>query len=208
MSSVTLWLESTLHSCHSPRSVYFVRSWYWDTMAGAFKTNTDDVKAAVLQKYDVHDDITAFRCNRIRSQVVFIALDRTVEGITETLKEAFGVDASQGFTHKRELAELIAAWEESKIQSETKNKVDAVARAHGEPISHVPADWESIMKGFKQKHGANTPEYYFPSQSYVKPSTRRSTKAGFVRRLLHKWSVSKKRRRFRGPNQNSQSSCT
>ena len=88
------------------------------------------------------------------------------EGLTETLKEEFGVDASQGYAHKRELAELIAAWEESKIQSETKNKVDAVARAHGEPISHVPADWESIMKGFKQKHGANTPEYYFPSQSY------------------------------------------
>ena len=76
------------------------------------------------------------------------------------------MDASQDFAHKRELAQLIAAWEESKIQSETKKKVDAVARAHGEPISHLPADWQSIMKSFKQKHGENIPECYLLSQSY------------------------------------------
>ena len=50
---------------------------------------------AALRKYDVHEDIiTDFRCNRTGSQAVFIALDRTTEGQTETLKEAFGVDAS------------------------------------------------------------------------------------------------------------------
>ena len=64
-------LESALHSCHSPRAVYSVRSWYWDTMAGGFKTFTDYVKAAApqleptleaaLRKYDVHEDITARR---------------------------------------------------------------------------------------------------------------------------------------------------
>ena len=97
---------------------------------------------------------------------MFIALDRTVEGLTETLKEALGVDASKGFAHKRELAQLIAAWEESKIQSETNNRVDAVARANGEPISHLPADWESIMKGFRQKYGARIPEFYLLSRSY------------------------------------------
>ena len=165
MASVTFWLESALHSGHSPRAVYSARSWCWDTMAGAFKTLTDDFKAAApqlgptleaaLRKYGVHEDIiTAFRCKRIKSRTVFIALDRTVECLTER------------FAHKRELAQLIAAWEESKIQSETKNKVDAVTRAHGEPISHLPAEWRSIMKGFKQKHGANIPEYYLPSQSY------------------------------------------
>ena len=94
-----------------------------------------------------------------QSHAVLLALDRTVEGLTETLKEAFGVDASKGFVHKRELAQLTAAWEESNIQSETKTKVDAVARTHGEPISHLPADWESIMRGFKLKHGAGIPEY-------------------------------------------------
>ena len=73
------------------------------------------------------------------------------------------MDPSKGFE--------IAAWE-VKVQCETKTKVDAVARAHGEPISHLPADWESIMKGYKQKHGANIPEYYL-SQSILLRSFRR-----------------------------------
>ena len=60
------------------------------------------------------------------------ASSMTVEGFTETLKEAFGVDASKFFANKSELAQLIATWEESKIQSETKTKVDAVAQALGE----------------------------------------------------------------------------
>ena len=53
----------------------------------------------------------------------------TVEGLTETLEEASGVDARKGFAHRRELAQLTAAWEEGKIKSETKTEVDAVARA-------------------------------------------------------------------------------
>ena len=181
-SSATLWLESAFFrvpflACR-PLAAYAVRI----GIMASFTTFSDAAKAAALQleptlevalrKYDVHEDvITGFRCNRIKShriksQAVFVALDPTVEGLTDTLKEAFGVDPSKGFAHKRELAQLIAAWEESKVQCETKTKVDAVARAHGEPISHLPADWESIMKGYKQKHGANIPEYYLPSQSY------------------------------------------
>ena len=101
---------------------------------------------------------------------------------------------------------LISAWEVSKIQSETKNKVDAVAQAHGEPISHLSADWESIMEGFKQKHGPNIPEYYSPASLILKCSKRRSMKAGW--RHSHKWSVQKKKRHRTGPNQNSRSSCT
>ena len=73
-------------------------------------------------------------------------------------KKAFGVDASQCFANKWEQAQLIPAWEESKVHSETKNKVDAVARAHG-------ICWQ-IGKGFRQKYGARIPEYYLPSQSY------------------------------------------
>ena len=177
-SSATLWLESAFFlvpflACR-PLAAYAIRS----GIMASFTTFSDAAKAAALQleptleaalrKYDVHEDITTgFRCNRLKSQAVFVVLDRTVEGLTDTLKEAFGVDPSKGFAHKRELAQLIAAWEESKVQCETKTEVDAVAHAHGEPISHLPADWESIMKGFKQNHGANTPEHYLPSQSYL-----------------------------------------
>ena len=147
VSSVTLWLESA-HQLVPLSLLQFMSSvrmvGIGIRMAGGFKTFTDDVKAAApqieptleaaLRKYDVHEDIiTAFRCNCIKSQAVFIALDRTVEALQRHSRKRLGW--MQGFDHKRELAQLIAAWEESKIQSETKNKVDAVALAHGEPTS-------------------------------------------------------------------------
>ena len=65
--------------------------------------------------------------------------------------------------------------------------MDAVARAHGEPIYRLPADWESIMKGFELKYGVNILEYYLPTSPVLKPSTRRSTKAGFDLRRLRRW---------------------
>ena len=92
LSSVT-----ALHSCPlSPPAVLRV---------SGFTEFSDDAKVAApelqptleaaLRKY------AQVRCprgcqhrvpfaNRIKSQAVFIALDQTVEGVTETLKEAFG----------------------------------------------------------------------------------------------------------------------
>ena len=79
-------------------------------------------------------------------------------------------------------------------------RVDAVARAHGEPISHLSADWESIMKGFKLKHGANIPEYYLPSQSYFeafeREGQRRQASSGDS---CTSGQSSNKRRHRRGP---------
>ena len=125
-SSATLWLESAFFlvpflACR-PLAAYAVRR----GIMASFTTFSDAAKAAApqleptleaaLRKYDVHEDIiTGFRCNRIKSQAVFVALNRTVEGLADTLKEAFGVDPSKAFAHKRELAQHIAAWEESKI---------------------------------------------------------------------------------------------
>ena len=57
---------------------------------------------------------------RVSVSVVWPTLAKTDFGQTDfgqtdfgqnTLKEAFGVDPSKGFVHKRELAQLIAAWE-------------------------------------------------------------------------------------------------
>ena len=122
-----------------------------------FTIFTEDAKAAAPQR---------FRCNRIKSQTVFHrAQPDSGRPHRDTQRSVWGMPA-KALPTKREMAQLIAAWEESKIQSETKNRVDAVARAHGEPISHLPADWESIMKGFRQEYGARIPEYYLPSQSY------------------------------------------
>ena len=87
-SSATLWLESAFFrvpflACR-PLAAYAVRS----GIMASFTTFSDAAKAAApqleptleaaLRKYDVHEDIiTGFRCNRIKCQAVFVALDRT-----------------------------------------------------------------------------------------------------------------------------------
>ena len=45
-------------------------------------------------------------------------------------------------------------------------KVDAVARAHGEPVSYVPSEWVKILKTFKDRFGQRIPEDYLPAQCY------------------------------------------
>ena len=83
-------------------------------------------------------------------------------------KDAFGLDLSPtgGFIHKREMAKVIASWKESRLQSDTKAKVDAVARAHGEPVSYLPSEWVKMLKTFKDRYGQRIPEYYLPARCY------------------------------------------
>ena len=143
-----------LRACPTPTLYVFAMSGFkvFSESVQSAAPQLEPTLEAALRKYDVHEDIImGFRCNRIKSLAVFVALDRTVEGLEKTLKEAFGVDAEQGFTHKREIAQLIAAWEESKVQAETTNKVQAVARAHVEPISHLGKYSEGLQTEVRDK---------------------------------------------------------
>ena len=47
-----------------------------------------------------------------------------------------------------------------------KAKLDAVTRAHREPVSRLPEDWDSIVEAFLNKYGKDIPEDRLPSQSY------------------------------------------
>ena len=44
--------------------------------------------------------------------------------------------------------------------------MDAVARGHGELITMVACDWQSLMTQFKQKYGLHIHETRLPAQSY------------------------------------------
>ena len=110
--------------------------------------------------------ITAFRVQEMTDRELFIALDTSEESLRDTCKDAFGIDPSKGFAHKRELGKVIKAWNNAKVHSETKLKIDAVARSHGEPVSMLSSDWESLMTTFKSKYGATIHDTLLTSQSY------------------------------------------
>ena len=64
---------------------------------------------------------------------------------------------------------MVKAWNSAKIQAEIKTKVDAVAKAHGEPVSILKCDWISLMTlmtRFGDHQGDNSHESRLPAQSY------------------------------------------
>ena len=70
------------------------------------------------------------------------------------------------YLHKKELAKLKKVWNQAKLQADAKQKEDAVAKAHGEPITMLTSDWTSLMNQFKQKYGMSIHETRLPGQLY------------------------------------------
>ena len=122
---------------------------------------------SMLRQAEVCEDvIMAIRLQEITSRQLFVALDRTEEGFCDTCKEAFHVDPSLGFKHKRELGRLVMVWNTAKVQRDTKVQIEAVHKAHGEPISMVTADWVSLLRTFRAKYGNNIHPSRLPAQTY------------------------------------------
>ena len=110
--------------------------------------------------------IDAFRVQEITSVNLMVALDSTEEGFMKTCKQAFEIDTEAGdFAHKREWAKLNMVWKQARITCDTKDRVDAVKRAHGEPVSFLTADWVSLLRQFKQQRG-KIQDSELPAQSY------------------------------------------
>ena len=81
-------------------------------------------------------------------------MDTTAEELNDTVREAFGIDtAKYGLPHKVDWANIHNAWLAVKVNHEVKTRVDAVARAHGQPIQYLTADWASMLVQFKKKYG-------------------------------------------------------
>ena len=63
--------------------------------------------------------------------------------------------------------------------AETKLQTDAVARAHGVPVTLLPCDWTSILTEFKKKHGTHIADDRLPAQSmfehFIGEVSRRDT---------------------------------
>ena len=128
----------------------------------------DPVFEHMLRSSFVHENvITAIRVQKIRNAATFAAMDSTAEDLKETCKEAFGIDPSKyGISHKVEWANVHNAWLASKVNVEVKTKVEAVTRAHGQPITLLTADWASLIVQFKTQYGMSIHDAKPPAQSY------------------------------------------
>ena len=128
----------------------------------------DPVFEHMLRSSFVHENvITAIRVQKIRNAATFAAMDSTAEDLKETCKEAFGIDPSKyGISHKVEWANVHNAWLASKVNVEVKTKVEAVTRAHGQPITLLTADWASLIVQFKTQYGMSIHDAKLPAQSY------------------------------------------
>ena len=85
---------------------------------------------------------------------LMVALDSTEEGFMKPCKQAFGTDTeTDDFAHKREWAKLNMVWKPARITCDTKDRVDAVKKDHGEPVCLLTADWTSLLCEFELQRG-------------------------------------------------------
>ena len=83
----------------------------------------DPLFEALLRSVNLCEElIGAFRVQEIIDRELSVALDTSEESLRDTCKEAFGVDSTKGFTHRRELGKVIKAWNNAKVHSDTKTE--------------------------------------------------------------------------------------
>ena len=120
----------------------------------------------LLRNSSVHESIIqTLRVNAITDRDTFVNMFDSEAALKEGASD-LGFDlTSGGLPHKREFARVVTSWKTAKVMSETKLQTDAVARAHGVPVTLLPCDWTSLITEFKNKHGKHIPEDKLPAQS-------------------------------------------
>ena len=120
----------------------------------------------LLRSVTVHEAvIMAPRIAEVTSRGLFVSIISTEEVVPSSAKDAFGIDPSVGFAHKRELGKHQQAWSLAKVQTDVKLTVDAVLQAHGEPVAMLTGEWNTWMHSFKDKYGEEIDHSRLPSQS-------------------------------------------
>ena len=103
---------------------------------------------ALLRSGNIDEDvIMACRVQDILDREVFVSFHHTVEGFKEAVSAGLGIVPAMGFSHNREMAKMV---------TDIKTKVDAVAKAHGEPVSMLKCDWISLMTRFGRVEAPST----------------------------------------------------
>ena len=127
------------------------------------------LRNATVQQSVIH----TLRVNAITDRETFVNMFYAEAALKEGASD-LGFDLSTGsLPHKREFARVVSAWKTAKVMVETKLQTDAVARAHGVPITLLPCDWTSILTECKKKYGAHISDDRLPAQSMLENFTRK-----------------------------------
>ena len=112
-------------------------------------TASDQLEPALeslLRSMKVNDSVINWmRVNEILDRAVFVDLAQDEDKMRKCTA-AFGIDQSDqaDFLRQSEMTKLLGAWRQARTQREVKLIVDATAKAHGEPVSMLAMDWNSL----------------------------------------------------------------
>ena len=129
---------------------------------------------SLLRSLKVNDCvIDAVRVNEVTDRALFKDLAQDEQQLKNCAK-AFGIDTSEAaeFPHQREMAKLIGVWRQAETESEVKAAADAAARAHGEPVTILSMDWNSLMEKFRVTCGPDLCDNELPAKSYYEDFER------------------------------------
>ena len=119
----------------------------------------------LLTAATVHKSILdGFRALGIR----FSSLADDLPDLREALSEMFNVDKKHGPLHRLEASKLVEVWQQAKARTETQQKVESTARAHGMPVELPAGSWGNLVKAFQDQYGSSIPSKELPAQSYFK----------------------------------------
>ena len=128
----------------------------------------------LLRNSSVHESVIGtLRVNAITDRDTFVNMFDSEAALKEGASD-LGFDLTTGgLPHKREFARVVTSWKTAKVMSETKLQTDAVARAHGVPVTLLPCDWTSLVTEFKNKFGKHVPDDKLPAQSMFEKFSER-----------------------------------
>ena len=122
----------------------------------------------LLRSVDLFEDvILALRARRSRIVISFVSFDSTEDGLRESAKDGLGFNVSKGFGLNTKMAKLLRAWTKAIVQSDTKMKVDVIAKAHEELTTMLHTDCTSLMVQFEDKYGNDISGEKLPVQCHV-----------------------------------------
>ena len=123
----------------------------------------------LLRNSTVHESIIGvLRINSTTDRDTFVNMFDSEAALKDGASD-LGFDLSTGgLPHKREFARVVTSWKTATVMSETKLQTDAVARAHGVPVTLLPCDWTSILTEFKNKFGKHIPRRQASRSIYVR----------------------------------------